>query len=247
MRSVCRGPGCFAVVERAITGRATARSMSSRRTGSILVFAEVKLAQVGAYFGAAREFVDARKQEQLRADGAPSGSRSHETRLQPRFDVIEIYAPDGMADETAGQIRQTGGCVYMKYPVLDGHCDTADGALAAAGESLAEQHRAGQRSHGRQEAFRPTSSFMHSVRCWLEQDAEPMRRATRARWRYFNRAAGREQRPDRPLCTDVGGCARGHSAERRSAARCSSIEGAEAVSTAIRDGWRSWPARRACG
>ena len=60
-----------------------------------LVFAEVKLRRT-AHFGAAREFVDARKQERLRQT-ALLWLEGHETRLQPRFDVIEIYAPDGMA------------------------------------------------------------------------------------------------------------------------------------------------------
>ena len=59
-----------------------------------LVFAEVKLRK-SAYFGAAREFVDLRKQERLRATAA-IWLEEHETGLQPRFDVIEIYAPDGL-------------------------------------------------------------------------------------------------------------------------------------------------------
>ena len=50
-------------------------------------------AQVGGIW---REFVDARKQERLRQT-ALLWLEGHETRLQPRFDVIEIYAPDGMA------------------------------------------------------------------------------------------------------------------------------------------------------
>ena len=49
-----------------------------------------------AEHGAAREFVDARKQERLRQT-ALLWLEGHETCLQPRFDVIEIYAPDGMA------------------------------------------------------------------------------------------------------------------------------------------------------
>ena len=57
-----------------------------------------------AYFGAAREFVDARKQEKLRAT-ASMWLEEHETSLQPRFDVIEIYAPDGMQTKCP-QIRQ---------------------------------------------------------------------------------------------------------------------------------------------
>ena len=42
----------------------------------------------------AREFVDARKQQRLRTTALLYLSQ-HETPLQPRFDVIEIYAPDG--------------------------------------------------------------------------------------------------------------------------------------------------------
>ena len=60
-----------------------------------LIFAEVKLRK-SAEYGAAREFVNARKQERLRQT-ALLWLEGHETRLQPRFDVIEIYAPDGMA------------------------------------------------------------------------------------------------------------------------------------------------------
>lgn len=61
---------------------------------AFLVFAEVKLRK-SAEFGAAREFVDARKQERLRQT-ALVWLESHETARQPRFDVIEIYAPEGM-------------------------------------------------------------------------------------------------------------------------------------------------------
>ena len=68
-----------------------------------LVFAEVKLRK-STYFGAAREFVDLRKQERLRAT-ASMWLEEHETSLQPRFDVIEIYAPDGMQTKCP-QIRQ---------------------------------------------------------------------------------------------------------------------------------------------
>ena len=47
-----------------------------------------------ADFAAAREFVDVRKQQRLRTTALLYLSQ-HETPLQPRFDVIEIYAPDG--------------------------------------------------------------------------------------------------------------------------------------------------------
>lgn len=59
-----------------------------------LVFVEVKLRKSDK-FAAAREFVDYRKQERLRSTAELYLSQNP-TRLQPRFDVIEIYAPDGM-------------------------------------------------------------------------------------------------------------------------------------------------------
>ena len=58
-----------------------------------LVFVEVKLRKC-ADFAAAREFVDANKRERLRATASMYLSQNP-TDLQPRFDVIEIYAPDG--------------------------------------------------------------------------------------------------------------------------------------------------------
>lgn len=59
-----------------------------------LVFVEVKLRK-NANFAQAREFVDWRKQRRLRST-AEYYLMCHPTRLQPRFDVIEIYAPEGM-------------------------------------------------------------------------------------------------------------------------------------------------------
>ncbi len=61
---------------------------------SYLVFVEVKLRK-NADFAEAREFVDARKQQRIAATAAIWLSQ-HETKKQPRFDVIEIYAPDGV-------------------------------------------------------------------------------------------------------------------------------------------------------
>ena len=58
-----------------------------------LVFAEVKLRK-NDRFANALEFVDRRKQERLRTTAAIYLSE-FPTRLQPRFDVIEIYAPEG--------------------------------------------------------------------------------------------------------------------------------------------------------
>ena len=60
-----------------------------------LIFCEVKLRKT-ADFAAAREFVDARKQQRLRSTALVYLSQ-HEINLQPRFDVIEIYAPNGTA------------------------------------------------------------------------------------------------------------------------------------------------------
>lgn len=60
-----------------------------------LVFVEVKL-RSSDRFAEAREFVDLRKQERLRAT-ASLYLDQFPTELQPRFDVIEVYAPEGSA------------------------------------------------------------------------------------------------------------------------------------------------------
>ena len=59
-----------------------------------LVFVEVKLRK-SADFARAREYVDRRKQDKLRMTASMYLSQ-HPTQLQPRFDIIEIYAPDGI-------------------------------------------------------------------------------------------------------------------------------------------------------
>lgn len=61
--------------------------------GGFLAFFEVKLRKNAAY-GAAAEAVDFRKQERLRAT-AQLYLAEHPTGLQPRFDVAEVYAPQG--------------------------------------------------------------------------------------------------------------------------------------------------------
>ena len=63
------------------------------RRGGFLVFVEVKLRRTDRS-GEAREFVGRSKQERILAT-AQLWLQEHETSLQPRFDVIEIYAPDG--------------------------------------------------------------------------------------------------------------------------------------------------------
>lgn len=62
-----------------------------------LVFVEVKLRK-SANFAQAMEYVDRRKQDKIRVTASVYLSQNP-TNLQPRFDVIEIYAPEGM--ETA--------------------------------------------------------------------------------------------------------------------------------------------------
>lgn len=61
--------------------------------GQYLIFAEVKLRKDAA-FATAAEAVDRRKQERLRATAELYLAR-YPTRLQPRFDVVEVYAPQG--------------------------------------------------------------------------------------------------------------------------------------------------------
>lgn len=64
------------------------------RSGGYIVFAEVKVRK-NDKFAEAREFVDRNKQERLRKT-AQLWLVGHETNLQPRFDVLEIYAPLGV-------------------------------------------------------------------------------------------------------------------------------------------------------
>ena len=59
-----------------------------------ICFVEVKLRKNDRMASAA-EFVDARKQKKLRTT-AQLYLSIHPTQEQPRFDVIEIYAPDGL-------------------------------------------------------------------------------------------------------------------------------------------------------
>lgn len=65
------------------------------RDRKYLVFVEVKLRKT-ADFAKAMEYVDQRKQDKIRITASMYLSQNP-TKLQPRFDVIEIYAPDGTA------------------------------------------------------------------------------------------------------------------------------------------------------
>lgn len=63
-----------------------------------LVFVEVKLRKSGS-FAKALEYVDRRKRDRIRITASIYLS-DHPTELQPRFDVIEIYAPEGTATKS---------------------------------------------------------------------------------------------------------------------------------------------------
>ena len=58
-----------------------------------LAFVEVKLRK-SADFAKAMEYVDRKKQDRIRSTAALYLAQNP-TRLQPRFDVIEVYAPAG--------------------------------------------------------------------------------------------------------------------------------------------------------
>lgn len=60
-----------------------------------LVFVEVKLRKSGD-FAQAREYVHHKKQDRIRITASMYLSQNP-TALQPRFDVVEIYAPEGDA------------------------------------------------------------------------------------------------------------------------------------------------------
>lgn len=63
------------------------------RSRKFLVFVEVKLRK-NSHFAEARAHVTKAKQERIRTT-ASLWLAQNETSLQPRFDVIEIYAPAG--------------------------------------------------------------------------------------------------------------------------------------------------------
>ena len=69
------------------------------KQGKFIAFVEVKLRK-DARFAQAREFVTYSKQQRIMT-AAMLWLSSHETRLQPRFDVVEVYAPQG----TEGPVR----------------------------------------------------------------------------------------------------------------------------------------------
>lgn len=63
--------------------------------GKYICFTEVKL-RASDDFAQAREFVDERKQRRIRLT-AEHYLQEHPTQMQPRFDVAEVYAPQGVS------------------------------------------------------------------------------------------------------------------------------------------------------
>ena len=82
----------YRIVERNFRCRQGEIDIIARR-GGFIVFAEVKLRK-NADFGEAREFVTWTKQRRV-ISAAEMWLVKNGCALQPRFDVIEIYAPKG--------------------------------------------------------------------------------------------------------------------------------------------------------
>lgn len=76
------------------------------KTRKEIVFVEVKLRKSDR-FAEAREYVGLQKQNRIRIS-AQLWLQEHPTELQPRFDVIEIYAKDGMQTENPDLIHLEG-------------------------------------------------------------------------------------------------------------------------------------------
>lgn len=74
--------------------------------GAFLCFVEVKLRR-SERFGAGAEFVDERKRARLRMTAALY-LQACPTQLQPRFDVIEVLAPNGLGTKNP-KIRHLEG------------------------------------------------------------------------------------------------------------------------------------------
>ena len=84
----------YTILERNYRCRFGEIDLIAKRAG-VLAFVEVKLRKDDLH-GEAREFVTAHKQQRVMA-AAQLWLSQHETGLQPRFDVIEVYAPQGEA------------------------------------------------------------------------------------------------------------------------------------------------------
>lgn len=67
------------------------------RKKKLVVFVEVKLRK-GDKFASAGEFVNQSKQEKIILTAQAYLQEKDDDKSQPRFDVVEIYAPDGISD-----------------------------------------------------------------------------------------------------------------------------------------------------
>ena len=84
----------YSIVERNYRRRQGEIDIIARKRG-VIAFVEVKLRK-NADFAEAREFVTYAKQRRILTT-AQLWLMENDCELQPRFDVIEIYAPEGMA------------------------------------------------------------------------------------------------------------------------------------------------------
>ena len=82
----------FRILERNFRTRFGELDLVTEKDG-FLVFVEVKTRK-NSRFAAAREAVTLKKQERLRTT-AELWLQQHETALQPRFDVVEVYGEPG--------------------------------------------------------------------------------------------------------------------------------------------------------
>ena len=82
----------YRIVERNFRCRQGEIDIIARRR-DVLAFVEVKLRK-NERFAEAREFVTSAKQQRVMT-AASLYLASHESEAQPRFDVIEVYAPQG--------------------------------------------------------------------------------------------------------------------------------------------------------
>jgi len=76
------------------------------KSGNEIVFVEVKLRK-SDHFAQAREYVGVQKQNRIRTS-AELWLQANPTELQPRFDVIEIYAKDGLQTRKPNLIHLEG-------------------------------------------------------------------------------------------------------------------------------------------
>ena len=81
------------ILERNFSCRAGEIDIVARR-GRYIAFVEVKLRK-NADFAQAKEFVTAAKQRRV-ITAAELWLAKNPTGLQPRFDVVEVYAPEGL-------------------------------------------------------------------------------------------------------------------------------------------------------